>query len=221
MGMNWLISLENLEIYKWGDLSNALVFQDPSKYLPGESYVLSNRRKDNIETMNLLTGKYAVYTAANFLRPQEVKKTSPLKVVTNHAEPTNTRRILSGGFFNPEDWGTWSNDTVSTFGFSVAKPYPKNLKMTLTVSPYLPSVRKEFLAKVKIGDEIISERIFDTEKIESWEMILPTTEIDENGILKLDLEIDRSLTDAEIAKLFDKRRMALLIRSIDVEFGEE
>ena len=93
MGMNWLISMGELEIDKWGPLSKALVLQKVNEHLPETSFVLANTRNDETVGLKTTSDLYRVYTRDEYLRPMSLGPAKEVFLNTTHENPSETRRF--------------------------------------------------------------------------------------------------------------------------------
>ena len=215
MPMNWLITIGELQVYKWSPLSTVVVHQTPNA-LPETAYVLTDARNDDIIDDILLQKQYRVYKSIIWNSP--IKIVSGREILLNNTNP-DIRNILGKGFSNPESWGTWSSEEEAEINFIVPRTTSNSLEITLVTTAWLAKGREKFVATINFNGKFVSEKEFNTTSPIVWKFDIPINNLDGNDIIKLQFHFTNPTTPALLGmNAQDNRKISIGVESIQVVF---
>jgi len=214
MPMNWLITIGELQVYKWGPLSHDVVHQIPNE-LPNSAFVLTEVRRDKVKDNGLLQGPYRVYSSEAFNMPVNIE--SGQKALLSSANP-DAIRFLGKGFSVPESWGTWSAEEEAELHFMLAKPIGKNISVSLITTAWLVEGREKFVATASVGGVKVAEREFNVPLPVEWKFDVPVKFVSVNGEVKVRLNFTNPATPLSLGKSGDERKLALGVEALTVTY---
>ncbi|MBU2080238.1 MAG: hypothetical protein KKE27_19620, partial [Alphaproteobacteria bacterium] len=214
MPMNWLITIGELQISKWSQLSHVVVHQIPSE-LPDSAFVLTDVRADNLKDNGLLHGQYKVYSAEVLYGPLLVE--SGKKYLLNSANP-DVMRFFEKGFSVSESWGTWSSEAEAELHFVVKKSINKNVSVNLTAIPWLAKGREKFIGTASVGGVKVAEREFSVPGPVEWGFEVPEKYVGANGEIVVRLNFTNPATPLSVGESEDPRVLGLGIQSLTVTY---
>ena len=214
MPENWLITIGELQVYKWSQLSHVVVHQIPNE-LPDSAFVLTDARAGNLKDNGRLYGQYRVYSAEELYGP--VLLESGRKYLLSSANPDATR-FFGKGFSALENWGTWTSEEEAELRFMVEKPISKNVLVSLTTSAWLAKGRENFVVIASVDGVKVSEREFSVPESVEWEFEVPGKYVGANGVFAVRLNFTNPATPLSVGQSEDPRVLGLGIQSLTVTY---
>jgi hypothetical protein len=214
MPMNWLITIGDLQVYKWSQLSHVVVHQIPHE-LPDSAFVLTDARADNVKNNGLLDGQYQVYSAEALYGP--ILLESGKKYLLNSTNP-DVIRFFEKGFSVSENWGTWSSEEEAELQFVVQKTFGKNVSVSLTAVPWLAKGRERFMGTASVDGVKVAEREFSVPGSVEWEFEVPGKYVGANGEIVVRLNFTNPATPLSVGQSEDPRVLGLGIQSLTVTY---
>lgn len=212
MPQNWLITMSELEIPRFGFLSHAVVVD--MNTLPTSAFVLTEKipfANDN-GLMNSKT--HATYEANEYFRPMPLESGSTIYINNKFAYWPN---ILAKGFALPDSTGSWTINELAQINFNI-KNYKKNdLNVTLTGWPWVSSKAEGIDMSIYINNKLLSSK-FLTRGVIDWVFTIPSELIPTNGNIKLDFKFDKIITPKEDNQSEDNRKVGFHLDKLTITY---
>jgi hypothetical protein len=128
--------------------------------------------------------------------------------------------MLSTGWWQPDDWGTWALDTRSelTFRLDTASLAGSDARLRLAMSSVLPDGVASKAVRVSLADRPLAELTLSAERSEQT-VCIAAADIPTDGIMRLAFEADRSYSPRELGRGRDPRRLDFALTSLSLEAG--
>ena len=214
MPVNWLITIGELQVFKWSQLSHVVVHEIPNE-LPDTAFVLTDARADNTKDNGRLNGQYRVYSAKELYGPLLLKSGKQYLLNSSNSDAT---RLFRKGFSILESWGTWTAEEEVELRFLVKKPINKNVLVSLTTTAWLAKGRENFVATASVGGEKVAEREFSDPNLVKWDIEVPGKYVRENGLIIVRLDFTNPATPLSVGQSADTRKLSLGIQSLTVTY---
>lgn len=121
------------------------------------------------------------------------------------------------GFHDPEDWGTWTDDTAPSVSFQLATPFPRDLCLEIMVIPFVRERHEHLQVGVSANGQELARRTFDRShegQAILWKLPLPKLPLSSPVWLSFDIEAPASPYDLGVN--LDTRRLGLGFISLTV-----
>ena len=212
MPMNWLITVSELQVYKWSPLSTVVVHQTPND-LPKSAFVLTEKKNHGAIDNGLLKGEFRVYSARNYLLPAKARYGQT--VFLTIANPDSVR-YLGKGFSKPEVWGVWAAEDDVHLRFVLERVSSPVVSVTLSVRPWLAVGHDKFVATASVGGVNIAKREFLNPQTSVWTFDVPTKFGDSKGEIDILFTFDNPSSPKLLGISEDARKLSLGFESFTV-----
>lgn len=126
-------------------------------------------------------------------------------------------RYLQGGWSEPGDGATWSQEPSSMLVFHVT-PTTNNLQVALDVMPYLPATYPRLDVKVQLNGKVFADWVFERGHATPDTVLrIPESWQPADGNIALTFNFDKPRSPLESGESADPRMLGLLLHGMRIE----
>lgn len=124
---------------------------------------------------------------------------------------------LQGGWSEPGDGATWSQEPSATLVFHVT-PTANDLQIALEVMPYLPAAYPMLDVKVRLNGKVLADWVFERGRASPDTMLrIPLAWRPADGNMALTFNFDKPRSPLQSGESADPRTLGLLLHSVRIQ----